>query len=37
MSHIVRAVLGNFPETFLRRSNQQIEERLKKCRGNAGA
>lgn len=34
---VIRDVLGNIPQTFLRKSNQHIEKMLKKCRGNAGA
>lgn len=34
---VMRDVLGNFSETFLRKSNQHIEERSRKCRGNAPA
>lgn len=35
LEFVIRDVLGNFTETFLRKSNQLIEERLRKCRGNA--
>lgn len=36
LEFVMRDVFGNFPDKFLRNSNQHIEERSRKCRGNAG-
>lgn len=37
LEYVMRDVLGNFTDTFLRKSNQHIKESSRKCRGNAGA